>query len=66
MDDLRIANGCRPSSTPGEYVCRCREGYASRWDGKCGHCRTPPEYKALLAYQRRYWEEIECSRGQSG
>lgn len=24
-------------------VCKCRRGYAGRFDGKCGYCRTKDE-----------------------
>lgn len=23
--------------------CKCRKGYVSAWDGKCGNCRTKQE-----------------------
>ena len=26
-------------------TCKCGKGAASRYDGKCGHCRTPREQK---------------------
>ena len=25
--------------------CKCKRGYVSRYDGKCGHCRTTREQK---------------------
>lgn len=28
-------------------VCSCGKGYQSKRDGKCGHCRTRKEQKAL-------------------
>lgn len=28
-------------------VCKCRKGYVSAWDGKCGHCRTRREQEAV-------------------
>lgn len=30
-----------------EKVCKCGKGYVSKHDGKCGHCRTKKEKKAL-------------------
>lgn len=42
---------CRPED--GNKVCQCRRGYVSRYDGKCGHCRTTKEQKAHLWNLRR-------------
>ena len=30
---------------PMQKVCRCRRGYASAYDGKCGYCRSKRERK---------------------
>jgi hypothetical protein len=37
------------------HVCRCGKGYVSRYDGKCGHCRTPKEQKAHV------WKRVHAS-----
>lgn len=29
-------------------VCKCRRGYVSRYDGKCGHCRSTREQKTHI------------------
>lgn len=35
-------------------VCKCGRGYYSRFDGKCGHCRTKAERRL-----HEYW--VYCS-----
>lgn len=32
-------------------VCACGQGYASAYDGKCGHCRTRRE-------QKTHWHKL--------
>lgn len=29
-------------------ICKCGRGYKSKYDGKCGHCRTKREKKTHL------------------
>jgi hypothetical protein len=42
---------------PVSRVCKCKKGYVSAWDGKCGHCRTKREAKELEAKQRKHFIE---------
>lgn len=44
------------SATSGQ-VCKCKRGYVSTWDGKCGHCRTKREAKELAAKQQKHFIE---------
>ena len=37
-------------------VCKCGQGYVSAYDGKCGHCRTRKEQKAMEFQRRREYE----------
>lgn len=35
-------------------VCKCGQGYASRFDGKCGHCRSRREHQAHRTWVANY------------
>lgn len=43
--------------TPERLLCQCGNGFASRVDYKCGHCRTKQEKKAREEHFRKQWHE---------
>lgn len=43
-------------------VCKCKKGYVSAWDGKCGHCRTKRDKVALEVMQKEFMKKYEALR----
>lgn len=40
-----------------DKVCKCKRGYVSVWDDKCGHCRTRKEREALEKQQKEFFKK---------
>lgn len=56
MSRVEIAAG-KDEPFPERLLCACGNGFMSRVDKKCGHCRTAREKKEREEYFRKQWHE---------